>query len=183
MASICRARPGQAAGLVGAFMALIVLIGCGESGSPSSPASEGNGGVEPDRYTVRGVYRGTTMTPSGPQWQIEHERIEDFRMPDGSVEPMDVMVMPFPLADDVPDDPPSTGDKMEVDFEVRWTGPNRGYQLTAWRPLAPDTSLHLEPQTSATPGHEGHDHAGHNHNHNHNHDHDHHHDGHDHHNH
>lgn len=116
-------------------------LGCGEA--PSAPG--GASGVSadartPDRYTVRGVVVG--LPSEDEPFQVHHEAIPDFRSAAGEVVGMDVMVMPFPLADGVEVGGLAPGDKVEIELEVTWTG-DRPYQATSVVPIDPATPIDL----------------------------------------
>lgn len=136
-----------------------LVTGCGqESGTGNdgssgpaaadSAASDSSEGV--DRYEVRGRIEGIqNEAGDAPRLRIWHERIESFRTYSGRVEPMDAMVMEFPVAEGVAIDDLAEGDGVRFTFEMRWQGPQRGYKVTSIDPLPAGTELDLEPQDMA----------------------------------
>ncbi|MEO0586696.1 MAG: hypothetical protein AAF078_03565, partial [Planctomycetota bacterium] len=71
----------------------------------------------------------------------------------------------FPLGEGVSADGLAPGDKVEITFEVVWTGPQPWY-ATEIAPLPANTELDLTPNAASPDTHDGHnhdDHAGHNH--------------------
>ena len=96
------------------------------------------------RYTVRGQVE-SLPDPSRKgleDLQIQHERIPDFKNKSGKVVGMNSMIMGFPPGDGIKAPDLKVGDKVEVDFEVVWSG-KVPYYFTAIRKLPPDTNLNF----------------------------------------
>lgn len=94
------------------------------------------------KYTIRGQVQ-SLPDPAHkglPELQIQHEHIPDFKDKSGKVVGMKSMVMGFPPGDGVKFPDLKVGDKVEVDFEVVWTG-KVPYYFTAIRKLPADTVL------------------------------------------
>lgn len=136
-----------------------LIAGCGEGNdagdgadhaTPATDSRDASADENADRYTVRGRIE-AVQNPDGenPKLRIWHERVERFKTRTGRVEPMDAMAMDFPVAEGVAIDELAQGEKVRFTFEVRWEGPQRGYQVTSIEALPADTQLDLEPQTSA----------------------------------
>ena len=114
------------------LLALCLLAACGGPG-PEQP---------PEIYRVRGLVR---QLPSGPggELHVRHEAIAGFKNSDGEVVGMESMTMPFPLADASLAAGLETGDKIEMEFEVRWQG-GPPLRITALEKLPPETTLAFE---------------------------------------
>ncbi len=124
---------------------LLAIAGCG-----SEPAAVPE---TPETYRVRGMVR--QLPPperAGGEVQIRHEAIPDFKNADGEVVGMDSMTMPFPVADAGLLAGIEAGDRIEMEFEVRWSG-GHPLQLTAIDKLPPDARLAFEAGApEASPG-------------------------------
>ncbi len=101
--------------------------------------------TEPDQvYTVRGEIAGV---PQGPgelrQLRVRHESVPDFVDSQGEVVGMASMTMPFPVAESVDVDDLEPGDKVEMTFEVRWSG-DRPLRVVEVEELPADTVLDFE---------------------------------------
>jgi Cu/Ag efflux protein CusF len=144
--------------------------GCGDAGD----TGDANRDPSVDLYDVRGEIVGVkNVEGEDPKLRIWHERIEQFKTISGNIEPMDAMVMDFPVSEDVEVGSLSEGDKVRFRFEVRWEGPQRGYRVTSIEPLPDDTEFDLDRNTPAgatDTASEMHDHD---HDHDHGHDHEH----------
>ncbi len=114
------------------------LISC-EKKAQSVPASVA---AQSAKYTVRGQVQSLPdPTRKGlEELQVQHERIPDFKDKSGKVVGMNSMIMGFPPGDGVEFPDLKVGDKVEVDFEVVWTG-KVPYYFTAVRKLPADTAL------------------------------------------
>ncbi len=127
-------KPAPRTILPAALVALAVLVACG--GRPSDEAA-------PERYRVRGVVR--QLPPAdrpGGEIHVRHEAIPEFKDADGEVVGMEPMTMPFPLADPELLAGLEVGDKIEMEFEVRWHG-DYPLRVTAIAELPPETPLEL----------------------------------------
>jgi len=153
------------------FVTLMILViaasGCqNEADSGDSSTSE-----ELASYDTRGII--ISLPTEVRTLQIHHERIEEFVGRSGEIEPMDIMVMPFPLADGVSLDGFSVGDKVALTFEVSWSADNPGHWLTDIEKLPADTELKLKkegaedlslmPESDIDLHHHDHDHHHHDH--------------------
>lgn len=126
--------------LVPAFLGAALLpIGCGEA-EEETPAVE----ERVVAYTVRGEV--VTLPDAMNDLMVKHEAIPEFRDGEGTLG-MNVMTMPFPLADGVASDGLDVGDKVSITFEVRhnmdWS--LKGYEATEWEELPADTQLNFTP--------------------------------------
>lgn len=97
-------------------------------------------------YTVRGE---VAALPSGDEdLQVRHEAIPEFRS--GAKMGMNVMTMPFPLAEGVSLDGVEPGDKLSitfsVDYEEGWSP--IGYRVVSYEQLPADTALDFTPLPS-----------------------------------
>ncbi|MCP3964362.1 MAG: copper-binding protein [bacterium] len=120
--------------LVLAVAALASLAGCG-GGEPEKPA---------DRYKVRGVVSQLPVPErSNRELFVHHEEVPGFKNIDGEVVGMDSMTMGFPLADTELPDGLAVGDKIEMEFEVRWSGGDP-LAITALEKLPAETRLSFE---------------------------------------
>ena len=98
----------------------------------------------PDVYRVRGVVRQLPAADRAPrELAVRHEAIPQFKSSDGEVVGMESMTMSFPLADPGLADGLAVGDKIEMEFEVRWEGGNP-LSITAVEKLPPETPLAFE---------------------------------------
>lgn len=113
---------------------LFLLAACG--GPPEAPPAA------PDVYRVRGMVR---QLPAGPAGDllVRHEAVPGFKDADGEVVGMESMTMPFPLADASLAAGLAAGDRIEMEFEVRWDGGNP-LRITVLEKLPPDTRLEFE---------------------------------------
>ncbi len=114
------------------------LISC-EKKAQSVPAAVA---AQSAKYTIRGqVHSLPDPARKGlEELQVQHERIPDYKDKSGKVVGMNSMVMGFPPGEGVKVPDLKVGDKVEVDFEVVWTG-KVPYFFTAIRKLPPDTVL------------------------------------------
>ncbi|MEM7583890.1 MAG: copper-binding protein, partial [Acidobacteriota bacterium] len=100
----------------------------------------------PDVYQVRGIVKRLPEAGRGPQeLSVRHEAIPEFRNMDGEVVGMDVMTMPFPIADVEMLAGLETGDRIEMQFQVQWEA-DHPLAITAIETLPPDTILAFEAQ-------------------------------------
>ncbi|MEM7353674.1 MAG: copper-binding protein [Acidobacteriota bacterium] len=120
-----------------AFLALIACAGPPEGSSP------------PETYRVRAQVRQLPVeTRAVQELVVRHEAIPEFKDMEGEVVGMESMTMPFPV-----DDPElltgiEPGDRIELDFEVRWDDGNP-LTLTAVSKLPPETRLSFEADAAA----------------------------------
>ncbi len=118
--------------VLGALL-LAVLVGCGSE----PPATE-----SAETYRVRGMVR-QMPERAGGEVQVRHEAIPGFKNADGEVVGMDSMTMPFPVTDDGLLAGIAAGDRIEMEFEVRWSG-GHPLRITAIDKLPPDARLAFE---------------------------------------
>lgn len=109
-------------------------------GATSSPTAADTTSPTARSYTVRGVV--LRAATDGREWQIHHEALPEFVGIDGKVEPMDAMVMPFPIDAQVAGDL-RVGDKIRFTFQVDWQG-SPPLLVTRWERLPADTRLSFE---------------------------------------
>ena len=97
-------------------------------------------------YTVRGEV--VTLPTEDDDLMVRHEAIPEFRS--GASMGMDVMVMPFPLGEDVSLDGVAPGDKLSitfsVDYEEGWSP--IGYRVVSYEELPAETELDFTPLPS-----------------------------------
>ncbi len=125
--------------LTGAFL-LMVAAGCQRE--PATP---------PESYRVRAQVR-QVPAPDAARGEIyvRHEAIPSFKNEDGEIVGMDSMSMPFPLADVALAAGVAAGDRIEMEFEVSWSGGNP-LKVTAIEKLPEGTRLAFEPPAEADP--------------------------------
>jgi Cu/Ag efflux protein CusF len=80
----------------------------------------------------------------GGKLYLRHESIPDFRNADGKQVGMAPMTMPFSAAEAVDLADLEAGDRIEIDFEVRWNGPTT-LLVTRLEPLPEGTRLEFDP--------------------------------------
>jgi Cu/Ag efflux protein CusF len=118
-------------------------------------------------YDTRGVITQLPRADApGSELMIHHEEIPDFADAEGKVVGMDVMVMPFPVADGLKLDGFSVGDKVAVRFAVNWDPEARGWEATNLEHLPAETELNLgsaDEHNHSDHGHAHEDHHGHDH--------------------
>jgi len=118
-----------------ALVALLALAAaaCKDS-APQPPDS---------RYTVRAEIA-RLPTPPSREIYLHHESIPDFRDLRGRHTGMASMTMPFHLDEAIDASTLAAGERVEVDFEVRWNdrAPLRVVRVAA---LAPGTRLEFDP--------------------------------------
>ncbi len=110
---------------------LLAVAGCGSE--PEAPA---------ESYRVRGMVR-QLPARAGGEVQIRHEAIPGFKNAEGEVVGMESMTMPFPVADAALLEGIEAGDRIEMDFEVRWQG-GHPLRVIAIDKLPPDVRLEFE---------------------------------------
>ncbi len=122
------------------LLALALVSACGSE--PPAPA---------ESYRVRGLVR-QLPARAGGEVQIRHEAIPDFKNADGEVVGMDSMTMPFPVADAGLLAGIEAGDRIEMEFVVRWSG-GHPLEIVAMEKLPPETRLAFEtaPEAEAEP--------------------------------
>lgn len=96
----------------------------------------------PEVYRVRGMVRQLPSPPAN-EMQVRHEAVPAFKDSGGEVVGMESMTMPFPLADPALAAGLEVGDRIEMDFEVRWHG-SHPLRITAVEELPPETRLAFE---------------------------------------
>lgn len=135
-----RGRRSIALSLV-SLLAAPLLVACG---APEPPRA-------PDVYRVRGIVRQLPTTGHARDLHVRHEAIPSFLGSDGEIVGMESMTMPFPLADASLGDGLEVGDKIELEFEVRW---DEGHPLrvTAIEELPFETQLNFKTTDSETSG-------------------------------
>lgn len=101
---------------------------------------------EPESYSVRGLVRQLPeANRRGRELLVWHEAIVEFKDMEGEVVGMESMSMGFPLADDELAAGLAVGDRIRMDFDVRWDS-GHPLTLTAIEKLPPDTRLDFEVQ-------------------------------------
>lgn len=131
---VTRLRPAVA------FAAFVAILACGSPPEPYQP---------PEVYRVRGVVRHVPQANPGGELSVRHEAIPDFKSSEGEAVGMESMTMPFPLADPALAEGLAAGDKIELEFEVRWDGGNP-LSITAIDKLPPETRLSFENEDSSS---------------------------------
>lgn len=117
---------------------LVFASACGGS-EPAQP---------PESYSVRGLIRQLPKADRpGSELQVWHEAIPEFKDAEGQIVGMESMTMGFPLADSVLAADLSVGDRIRLDFEVRWDS-GHPLTITALEKLPSETRLAFE-QTNA----------------------------------
>jgi Cu/Ag efflux protein CusF len=111
----------------------ILGIGCGDGDTP-----------EVARHTVRAEIV-KLPDPPGSEVFLRHEAIPDFRDATGRTVGMTTMTMPFALGPGVRLDGYAPGDRIEVDFEVRWSGSGDPLRIVRVERLPPGTRLEFDP--------------------------------------
>lgn len=96
----------------------------------------------PDRYHTRGVVQEVGKRDDELSVAVHHERIEAFRDRDGKTAPMSSMVMIFGVAPALVASRLARGDKVALDFEVRWDE-RPALRITRIETLPADTALSL----------------------------------------
>ncbi len=81
---------------------------------------------------------------------MRHEAISEFKDADGKVVGMDSMTMPFPLASPELISGLEVGDRIEMQFDVRWDG-DHPLEITVIEALPPGTRLAFEPPAPEEP--------------------------------
>lgn len=104
--------------------------------------------IHKDVYVVRGRVA-QVPDPQNPasEFQVHHEAIPHFRGSGGRLG-MNVMTMPFPLAEGLSLAEVKVGDVIELTFEVDFDVENDrpvGYRATDVKPLPTDTELDFTP--------------------------------------
>ncbi len=117
------------------FLVYASIVACGADPEPDRP---------PDVYRVRGIVSQLPQATRGAgELSVRHEALPDFKSSQGEVVGMESMTMPFPLADPALADSLAAGDKIEMEFEVRWDSGNP-LSITAIEKLPSETSLSFE---------------------------------------
>ncbi|MBL0927057.1 MAG: copper-binding protein [Phycisphaerales bacterium] len=142
----------RAAAIAAAAIALAALPACKRTPGKAAPPADDS--VKTYSYTVRGQVRQLPQEGNmQSDFMVFHEAIPEFKGPKGSLG-MDVMEMPFPLADDVTLEGLRVGDKVRLTFVVRFDARldvPRGYEATRIEKLPPDTRLDFTPLTRPAP--------------------------------
>lgn len=119
---------------------------------PSAPAQAPAAAPARPVYTVRGEVVSLPGIESDVL-RLHHERIPTFARQDGTIGTdskgrpgMRPMTMPFGRVEGVSYEGLKIGDKVEVTFEVDWSGtrPEQRILITSWKSLPPDTTLAFE---------------------------------------
>jgi Cu/Ag efflux protein CusF len=108
-------------------------------------ACAGGEASAPDgRHTVRGeIVR--LPDPPGAELYVRHESIPDFRDLSGKRVGMSSMTMPFALDPGVDLAGLAAGDRVEMEFEVRWKASERPLRITRLERLPAGTRLEFDP--------------------------------------
>jgi len=115
----------------------LLAIACGPSTESAAP-------VAADAYQVRGEIVRLPAAPGGDLF-LHHEAIPDFRDSKGETVGMMSMTMPFTAAESVDLSGLAPGDRVAVDFEVRWA-PKPALLVTRLEPLPQGTRLGFDPE-------------------------------------
>ena len=118
-----------------AALTAALIAACGGEPEPEQP---------PEIYRVRGIVRHIPEATQGSrEISVRHEAIPGFKSSQGEIVGMESMTMPFPLATPEMADDLTAGDKIEIEFEVRWHGGNP-LAITAIEKLPAETPLAFE---------------------------------------
>jgi len=127
-------RPAAAAAVAVfaiALFAALALGGCRRYAMPSADAT----------YDTRGQVV-EVPRDAGGELVVHHEAVSGFRDREGKPSEMESMSMPFAVAPTVALAGIAPGDKVEMTFEVRWTG-EPALRIVALRELPESTALDL----------------------------------------
>ena len=120
------------------FLALAALsLACGpkRGAAPAPPDAT---------YTLRGeIVR--LPAAAGGELSFHHEAVPGFRDAQGRVVGMASMTMPFATAPELDLSDLAVGDRVELDFEVRWNGRGAPLRVVRIVRLAPGTRLGFDP--------------------------------------
>ncbi len=126
--------PRSILSLAGALLVLVASAGCERE--PAAP---------PETYRVRAQVRQVPKPDDARgELYVRHEAIPSFKNAGGEVVAMDSMSMSFPLADVTLAAGIAAGDRIEMEFEVSWSGSGNPLQVTAVEKLPEDTLLAFE---------------------------------------
>jgi Cu/Ag efflux protein CusF len=101
-------------------------------------------------YVVRAEVVQTPDTASGHTLFLHHEPIDDWVSRDGTMDGMDSMAMPFPVARSVPISELRAGDKVEVILHLDWQA-DRPVEITGLRKLSPGQILEFRAARPPSP--------------------------------
>lgn len=130
-----------------AALAVLSLAACQPSADPSASASGSTSGTPAAapqaarEYLVKGLVNG--VAADGREIRIHHEPVPEFVGIDGQAEPMDAMIMPFPVSDKALVAGLAPGDRVSFTFRVDWEG-QRPLDVIRIEKLPPETRLSFE---------------------------------------
>lgn len=119
---------------IGALIMLMVAAGCAREPAPP-----------PETYRVRAQVR-QVPKPDAVRGElyVRHEAIPSFKNAAGEVVGMEAMSMSFPLADVALAAEVAAGDRIELEFDVDWSGRGNPLKVTAIEKLPEGTRLAFE---------------------------------------
>ena len=125
-----------------ALFAGVLLFTVSACARKNPPALTPVASIQIAKYTVRGVIEELpdASRKGAQELQVHHENIPTFTDKDGKIVGMHSMIMGFPPGPGLTVPNLQKGDKVELDFEVIWTGKDPFY-FTAIRKLPADTTL------------------------------------------
>lgn len=133
-----------------AMLSVLPLSGCRREPEPAGGRAGGtSAGLGPadQKYTTRALVVALPDAGSRQPLMLHHEEIPEFVGKSGEIIGMKEMVMPFEqIAPDISLDGVLPGDKIGLDFEVRWKQRPRTL-VTRLEKLDPATVLHIAPKS------------------------------------
>lgn len=131
-------------------LAALPLSGCGREPEPAggqAASTSAELGPADQKYTTRALVVALPDPVARQPLMLHHEEIPEFVGKSGEIIGMKEMVMPFEqIAPGVSLDGVLPGDKIGLDFEVRWKQRPRTL-VTRLEKLDPATMLHIAPKT------------------------------------
>lgn len=132
-----------------AMLSVLPLSGCRREPEPAGQAGSTSAGLGPadQKYTTRALVVALPDPVARQPLMLHHEEIPEFVGKSGEIIGMKEMVMPFEqIAPGVSLDGVLPGDKIGLDFEVRWKQRPRTL-VTRLEKLDPATMLHIAPKS------------------------------------
>lgn len=122
-----------------ALQATALILFVLTSGCDREPAAP------PETYRVRAQVRQVPKPDAARgELYVRHEAIPSFKNADGEVVGMESMSMSFPLADVALTAGVAAGDRIEMEFDVNWSGRGNPLKVTAIEKLPEGTRLAFE---------------------------------------